>query len=245
MPTEPHTQPRILDITLPLRESMPVFEGDPAFRMSPVSHIQEDDPSTWSTSLLSLGTHTGTHVDPPRHFDNLGPDISDLDLHILCGPARVLDLRGKGRRIDSSLLASCDLHGEERILLRTDSEGWANDHLPFDTNYAHITLDAALWIQQLGIRLLGIDSPSVECFDSPGMLVHRTLLTTRPSVVVVEGLDLSKVSDGKYDLTCLPLNIVGGDGGPARAILRERCDCPQGQQQDRHHDQLPVGSASA
>ena len=201
---------------------MPVYEGDPPFRLSSVTRIIDSNPNTSNTSLLSIGTHVGTHVDPPRHFDSTQADVAMLDLHVLCGSARLLDLRGKGRCIDESLFACFDLRGVERLLLRTDSEGWASGGCDesFDKDYAHLTLDAALYAKQMGLKLIGIDSPSVESFDSPGMLVHRSLLTTPPIVVVVEGLELSGVEAGNYDLTCLPLKLVGGDGAPARAILR-------------------------
>ena len=208
----------IIDITLPLRESITVYEGDPPFGVSPVMRVAEGDPDSFNTSLLCFGTHTGTHVDPPRHFDDAQAGVDAIDLGVLCGRARVVDLRGRGRRIDEAVLSSCDLRGVERLLLRTDSEGWAD--APFDRDYAHLTPGAASWVRAQGIRLLGIDSPSVEGFDSPGMPVHHTLLTRSPAVVVVEGLDLGSVDAGDYDLTCLPLKVVGGDGGPARAILR-------------------------
>lgn len=208
----------IIDITLPLRETIAVYEGDPPFRMSPVLRVTAGDPDSFNTSLLRFGTHTGTHVDPPRHFDDEGVGVDAIDLAVLCGRARVVDLRGRGSRIDDALLSSFDLSGVERLLLRTDSEGWADG--PFERDYAHVTACAASWVRARGIRLLGIDSPSVEAFDSPGMPVHHTLLSRTPAVVVVEGLDLRSVEAGDYDLTCLPLKLVGGDGGPARAILR-------------------------
>jgi len=208
----------IIDITLSLRESIAVYEGDPPFRLSPVMRVVQGDPDSFNTSLLCLGTHTGTHVDAPRHFDDARAGVDAIDLEVLCGRARVVDLRGRGRRIDEAVLSSCDLRGVDRLLLRTDSEGWADG--PFDRDYTHLTAGAASWVRAQGIRLLGIDSPSVEGFDSPGMPVHHTLLTQSPAVVVVEGLDLESVDAGDYDLTCLPLNVVGGDGGPARAILR-------------------------
>lgn len=208
----------IIDITLPLRESIAVYEGDPPFRVSQVLRVTEGDPDSFNTSLLCFGTHTGTHVDSPRHFDDAREGVDAIDLEVLCGPARVVDLRGMGRRIDEAVLSSCDLRGVERLLLRTDSEGWADR--PFDRDYVHLTAGAASWVRTQGIRLLGIDSPSVEGFDSPGMPVHHTLLTRSPAVVVVEGLHLESVDAGDYELTCLPIKLAGGDGGPARAILR-------------------------
>ena len=208
----------ILDITVPMREHMPVFDGDPVFRMTPVTRVIEGDPDTWNVSNLSFGTHTGTHVDPPRHFDPRGADVEAVSLEVLCGPARVLDLRGKGLCIDAGMLANAGLCKEQRLLLRTDGEGWSEGL--FSADYGHITVDAARWLRAHGVKLLGVGSPSVEAFVSPGMPVHRELLAVQPSVVVVEGLDLRGVDAGVYEFLCLPLRIVNGDGGPARAILR-------------------------
>lgn len=208
---------QIIDITLALRETMTVYEGDPPFRCRPLTQKIEANLDSYNTSALSFGTHTGTHIDPPRHFDNQGQSVDRLDLSTLCGPARVFDLRGRGCRIDEAVVRGCDGLGVERWLLRTDSEGWADR--PFDRRYAHLTLDAACWLRSQGVRLIGIDSPSVEAFDSPTMPVHRMLLTRHPAVLVLEGLDLTLVQPGDYELFCLPLKLEDGDGGPARAIL--------------------------
>ncbi len=154
---------------------------------------------------------------PPRHFDNEGVGAEALPLDVLCGRARVLDLRGLGTTIDANTLAAAKLTDVTRVLLRTDSGEQAEK--PFDRDYAHLTESAAWWICESKIRLLGIDSPSVEGFASPGMPVHRTLLTREHRVVIVEGLDLRKVIAGDYEFFCLPLKLVHGDGAPARAIL--------------------------
>ena len=207
----------IIDISLPLRTGMAVYEGDPPFRSEKVSRVDPDDPATFNTSRLELGTHTGTHVDPPCHFDAHGAGAEALPLDVLCGPAHVLDLRGAGARIDSAMLSDRGLRSVERLLLRTDAEALLDG--PFDPGYAHLTQDAARLIRDCGVRLVGIDAPSVEGYDSPGMPVHNTLLAEPPPIVVVESLDLRGVSAGAYTLYCLPLKLVGGDGAPARAIL--------------------------
>jgi arylformamidase len=207
----------IIDISLPLETGMAVYPGDPPFRSDRVARIVPHDPDTWNTSRLELCTHTGTHVDAPRHFDDDAPGAEALPLELLCGPVRVADLRGVGMRIEAASLETLDLNNVERLLLRTDSESLVDR--PFDPDYAHVTEEAARMLRQRGVRLVGIDSPSIEAFDSPGMPVHHVLLKQRPSMVVVEGLDLRNAAAGDYSLFCLPLKLVESDGAPARAVL--------------------------
>lgn len=211
---------KLIDISTALREGMAVYEGDPRFRVERVHKQVPGNPDTWNTSLLQLGTHVGTHVDAARHFDDRGTGVDGIGLDALCGPARVLDLRGRGPRIDAELLGSFAIEGVERLLLRTDSERLAGG--PFNPDYSSLTLDAAWHLRDAGVRLIGIDSPSVEAFDSPGMPVHHALLKRDPVMVVVEGLDLTQAEAGDWELFCLPLKLVGGDGAPARAVLVRR-----------------------
>ncbi len=207
----------IFDITQPLHPAIAVYEGDPPFTVESVSRVDASDPDTWNTSRLSLGSHCGTHVDAPRHFCDAAAGVESLPLETLCGPVRVVDLRGSGLPIGPALLADRVGDRPERLLLRTDSEGGIGR--AFDPRYAHLTEESAGWLRARGIRLVGIDAPSVEAFDSPGMPVHRCLLLQEPPVVIVEGLDLRGVDPGDFTLFCLPLAVKGGDGAPARAIL--------------------------
>jgi arylformamidase len=211
---------KLIDISMSLQEGMAVYEGDPRFRVERVHRLVPGNPDTWNTSLLQLGTHVGTHVDAARHFDDRGTGVDGIGLEVLCGPVRVLDLRGRGPRIDGKMLGGYGIEGVERLLLRTDSERFAGG--PFNPNYTSLTLDAACRLRGEGVRLIGIDSPSVEAFDSPGMPVHQEFLKRDPVMVVVEGLDLTRADAGDYELCCLPLKLVGGDGAPARAVLIRR-----------------------
>jgi len=226
----------IIDISVSLSETITVYDGDPPFRLDPDARLTAGDPCSFNTSVLRCGSHVGTHVDAPRHFYENAPGVDVLDLSVLCGMARLVDVRGCGPRIDDVVLSEHDLTGVERLLLRTDSEGWARARV-FDKGFAHLTLAAALLIRRIGVKLVGIDSPSVDSHASPDMSVHRVLMDLRVlgfdkrnsaerlgdgncGVVIVEGLDLTGVEAGDYELTCLPMKIVGGDGAPARAILR-------------------------
>jgi arylformamidase len=208
---------KIIDISASIYEGMAVYEGDPPFRKEFMSRWEPGNPASFQTSLLHMGTHVGTHVDAPRHFHDDAPGIDEVSLEILCGRARVYDVRGRGFRIDSQVLRSLDLKGVKRVVFRTDSEG--SSRLSFDPNYAHFTEDAAFLLLDMGIELVGIDSPSIEAYDHPGMPVHHAFLDHEPGIIIVEGLDLSQVQAGDYELICLPLKLLAADGAPARAVL--------------------------
>lgn len=198
----------ILDITQPLSEQTPVWPGDPPVEIARAGGLP-------SVSRLTLGSHAGTHVDPPAHFLAGGLTADQLPLEILVGPAWVAHLPGPGPITPGRLSAARIPPNTQRLLLRTDNSGRCSP--AFDPDFVGIGLEAAEWLLGRGIRLVGIDGPSIEPFDSPGEPVHHALLGS--GTVVVEGLDLAAVPAGPYELVCLPLRIVGGDGAPLRAIL--------------------------
>ena len=168
-------------------------------------------------SHLSLGAHTGTHVDAPRHFREGAPGVDRLPLEVLIGPARVVDLPG-ATAISAADLHGLDLPGPGRLLFRTrNSAAWRAGRFPQDP--VGLTGEAAQFLVQKVVKLVGLDSPSADAMDAVDFPAHRTLLDA--GVIILEGLDLSDVSAGEYELLCLPLKIVDGDGGPARVILRE------------------------
>jgi arylformamidase len=170
-------------------------------------------------SELRIGTHTGTHVDPPVHFVEGATGIDRVSLEALVGPCVVADVRGRPGELGASELESLGLpSGVERLLLRSDnSEIWR--HLPttFPDTYTCLSPEGARWVVARGLRLVGVDFLSVERRGSPGHPTHVELLSN--GVVVVEGLNLGDVEPGTYSLSVLPLKIVDGDGGPARAVL--------------------------
>jgi arylformamidase len=193
----------IIDISRPIGPDTPVWPGDPPVLVEPVARIEAGDPA--AVSRLELGTHTGTHVDPPAHFLPGGVTVDALPLDVLVGPAIVADLTAAPGPVDAGRLESQHLpEGTTRLLLKTGAADGA------------VTADGARWLVERGVRLVGADTLSIEpaIGDYP---VHRTLLGA--GVVIVEGLDLSAVAAGPYQLVCLPLRITGGDGAPARAVL--------------------------
>ena len=206
--------PKLLDVTVPLRDSIPTFPGNPEFAFEPIKRIADGGSS--NVSRLVMGTHTGTHVDAPKHFIDDGASIDELALNLLIGRARVIEI-GKRGPITADDLASAGLREDLRVLLRTPNSALWNSSA-FHEDYAHLTDDAARYLVEQGVKLVGIDYLSIEQFKKPGAPAHRTLLSN--GVIIIEGLNLAEADAGMYEMYCLPLPIVGGDGAPARVILK-------------------------
>jgi arylformamidase len=183
--------------------------------MTHLSHLDRGDPAT--VSQLSMSAHAGTHVDAPCHFVRGGSGVDALDLQVLVGPCLVVHTGDVDALSAGVLEASSIPPGTERLLFRTrNSDRDTHDGQAFDEDYAALTKDGARWLAARGVRLVGIDALSIASFEDTG-LTHQILLEA--GVIVLEGLDLGEVEAGHYQLVCLPLKIVGGDGSPARAVL--------------------------
>ncbi|HJT37706.1 MAG TPA: cyclase family protein [Actinomycetota bacterium] len=208
----------IHDVSLGIAADMLAWPGDPDVEIDPAKRIAKGDAA--NVSELRLGTHTGTHVDPPFHFIDGGATAEALDLTTLVGPALVADLRDAGPTITPKELDSLAIpEGTVRLLFRTpNSELWRAKPVRFPDSYTALTSEGARWCVERGMRLVGTDFLSIELKGAPGHPTHVTLL--KAGVIILEGLDLSGVDPGVYELAVLPLKIVGGDGAPARAILR-------------------------
>ncbi|MEA3345884.1 MAG: cyclase family protein [Chloroflexota bacterium] len=169
-----------------------------------------------NVSSITLSTHTGTHIDPPVHFIPGAKAVDQLDLETLICPALVVDMR------ERSAITADDLEmtvpaGVERLLLKTDNSSLWEGKREFTPDYVALTDEAAQWLVEQEVRLVGIDYLSVQSYDEPHSGTHTTLLGA--GVIIVEGLNLLEVQPGLYRLVCLPLNIAQGDGAPARAVL--------------------------
>jgi arylformamidase len=211
------SQRRIVDVSLTIGPGLLIWKGDPPAEILPRLRMADGDPA--NVSELRMGTHTGTHVDPPNHFVDGSYGIDRVPLEVLYGEAVVADARHLEGPIEPADLEALALPREAgRVLLRTaNSELWTRERIEFPARYAHLTPDSATWVVERGIRLIGVDFLSVEQAGAEGHPVHHTLLEN--GVVIVEGLDLSGAEPGPYTLACLPLKLRDGDGGPARAIL--------------------------
>ena len=209
---------RVIDVSVPIAPDLPTWPGDPAIRVEPAKRISAGDAA--NVSLLSLGNHSGTHVDPPSHFIEGGGTIDQIAPEVLVGPAWVVDLPDARGEIGPEELARQDIPTTaERLLLRTPNSGRLRRGAAFDASFACLGVEAARWLVERRVRLVGVDYLSVERADAPKEHpVHRTLLSA--GVVVVEGLNLSAAPPGACELFCLPLLIAGGDGAPARVVIR-------------------------
>jgi len=207
--------PNVYDVTVPLAPGMPVYPGDPPFEIEPVQRLGS---APFSLSRMSLATHTGTHVDAPAHFVPGGATIDSLPPEILIGKARVVEILAR-ERIERIDLEPQDLRDDLRILLKTRMSGQMLKP-GFQEDHLYLSGDAAAYLAQAGLKLVGFDYLSVDRYGAPDYPAHHALLEA--GVVIVEGLDLSEVEPGEYDMTCLPLRVAGGDGAPARVILRSR-----------------------
>ena len=168
-------------------------------------------------SHLAMDVHAGTHVDAPAHFLRGGATVESLDLHALVGPAWVADFPGASA-VDAKTLDAAGIpDGTRRLLLRTGNSALWRSGAPFRPDFVAITADAARWVVDRGMLLLGNDYLSVQRF-SDGPETHEVLL--RAGVVLLEGIDLTDADPGPWELVCLPLRLVGAEGAPARAILR-------------------------
>ncbi len=202
----------ILDISAPLADGLPVYPGDPPVVIEPVLELEKGDGAT--VSLISMGDHSGTHLDAPGHQLRGGGTLEDIPLSLLMGRVLVADLRG-AREIGVRELEGLPLRGEQRLLLKTDNSLlWKRPG--FQTGYTGLSVEGAAYLSRSGIRLVGIDYLSIEKTGGDGS-VHRALL--EKGVVILEGLDLSDAPSGVSHLICLPLRIPGGCGAPARAVL--------------------------
>lgn len=207
---------RIYDITVPLSSALPVYPGDPEVTITPLAQLQWGDAA--NVSRLVLSSHTGTHLDAPRHFFAEGLTIDGLDLHVLMGPARVCTFPQVTTHLTADDLRPLGLAGTKRLLLQTSNAAlWQK--MGFQTNYVALTESAAYLLVEMGVQLVGIDYLSVDAFERQDFPVHRILLGA--GVLVLEGLDLRAVPPGDYELLALPLLLQHGDGAPVRAILRQ------------------------
>jgi arylformamidase len=204
----------IYDISRTLCRGIAVWPGDPEFRSRAVMCIREGASS--NVSAVDLCVHTGTHVDAPLHLDDSGYDIACAPLARFVGSARVLAIPA-AKSIRASDFLGLDWANVERVLFKTGSNNLPEPH--FNEDYVYIERDAAGFLVEKGILLVGTDAPSVDDFASTDLPSHRILL--QHGIVILEGARLQHVPPGDYELICLPLKLAGLEGSPVRAILRK------------------------
>lgn len=197
-----------LDITYPLSALTSVYEGDPIFTIQPI----QQEP--YYVSSITLGSHTGTHIDAPLHYIKGGKSISQLPLETFCGPAKVLHIQHTNY-ITIDHIAKEPIAENDIILFRTDNDRFDGIHLL--TSYTGLSLEAAKYLIERKVRLIGIDYLTIEPMDSL-FAVHEALLSAQ--IPILEMLDLKNILPGSYELFCFPLKIIGADASPVRAVLK-------------------------
>lgn len=206
----------IYDISLNITPGMPVWPGDPPVDVSLAYSIDQGDNA--NVTRLNISAHTGTHVDAPHHFLNDRHSVENLALDVLTGPCYVAQLPEDTDQINAKVLERVSIGADTtRLLFGTrNSRLWATGQTEFQPDFVAISPDGAEWLVRHGIKLVGVDYLSVAEYNDQES-THLILL--KAGVIILEGLDLSQVPNGSFELYCLPLKISGADGAPARVIL--------------------------
>ena len=209
----------IYDVTVPLHNGVASWPGDPGVEITDWRSLANGDGA--NVSLLHFGAHSATHVDAPAHFIEGAAKVESMPLDALIGEAEVIAVPEDRLVIDEEFVVANCPAGTERVLFKTrNSAFWSEPEPQFHTDFTYLDLNAATRLVQQGARLIGIDYLSIEKYGQANHETHHALLSK--GVIILEGLNLSNVPAGKYELICLPLRLQSnlGDGGPARAVLR-------------------------
>lgn len=208
---------KLYDISLPVSSTLPVWPGDPQVALIAAASLSNGDPC--NLTEIRMGAHTGTHIDAPYHFLSDGAKIDAIALSTLIGPCLVVDVDAQ-EMIRKDDLIKQNLAGHSRIIFKTrNSQLWTRSSGKFTADYVAMDTEAASYLAGMKIVLVGIDYLSVDAYQSAGALVHRIFLQN--NIVILEGLNLSDVAAGVYELICAPLRLVGCEAAPARALLRK------------------------
>jgi arylformamidase len=205
---------KIHDISRPIHTGMPVWPGDTPAEFA-FANTKAQGYSA-NVGRLRLSLHTGTHADAPYHYNDAGLKIDAVPPETYVGPARVVDIRGHAT-ITTTLLAAHDFSATPRVLFKSDT--WT-DFAVFPSEWPLMQPDVPAWLAARGVKLVGLDVPSVDHITSKDLPIHHACDAAR--IVILENLDLSAITPGVYELIALPLRIRGGDGSPVRAVLRTR-----------------------
>jgi len=206
----------IIDITLPISERTPVWAGDnpPEFRSA--ASIKGGD--LYNSTIVTLGTHTGTHIDAPRHFIADGATLETIPLAQLTGKTQVVEIDEDVLAITAEILSNLDLNTDiHKLLFKTrNSNLWVEDPYSFRKNFTALTADGAAFLAEKNFEFVGIDSFSISVFSDLAE-PHRILMDK--GIVVLENADLHLVNPGVYTMMCLPLPFIGVEASPVRAVL--------------------------
>ena len=204
-----------IDVSVAVRHGMPHWPDNPPIVVQrPMELIRGH---ACNLSHLAMGVHTGTHIDAPVHFIHQAAGVDEMPLSATMGPARVIEITDP-REITADELRGHSLRSGERVLFRTSNSPrcWQTDR--FVEDFVYVSEQAAEHLAETGVRTVGVDYLSVGGYHADGAKIHRILLSA--GIWIIEGLDLSAVRAGRYEMICLPVKLHGSDGAPARALLR-------------------------
>lgn len=204
----------IFDASLPLSPETPLYPNEPPFVCDFYRTIAAGDSS--NNSRLSLGSHVGTHIDAPLHFVQGGGAVESIPPDALVGPCVLVDTGGADL-LTRDVLERLDLKGRERVLFRTKNSAWIADR--FDPKFVAFSADGARYLAGLGPRLIGIDSPSLDPYKTPGHPAHMALLGCPTLKGAIEWLYVPGLATGEYEIFCAPLRLVGAEASPCRVFL--------------------------
>lgn len=205
---------RIFDLSPPIDERLNVWPGDVGYTRTISGHIK--DGSTVTTSVIRSTTHMGSHADAPSHYGLDAPTIDQMPLDLYVGECQVVTVNAvRGTRVTPEQVeAAIDL---PRVILRT---GTFPDFQRWNKDFAGLSPELVDLMFEMGVKLVGVDTPSVDLFDSKDLPAHKAFL--RHEMAIIEGLVLEGVPDGVYELLAVPLKLIGCDASPVRALLREQ-----------------------
>ena len=211
---------KIWDISRTLSNEFAEWPGDEPFHYRLTNEIAKG--ASVNLGAVSLSVHNGTHADARFHFETNGESIEKAPLGLYLGPATVVDLSQSFSRLKEKHLITLDdlrpdaeeIAATSRLLLKT---GRWSDSTVFPEKIPVLAADVPVWLQKNGVKLLGVDLPSVDDIDSKSLQNHHALALA--GIAIIESLDLSDVASGVYNLAALPLKIAGADGAPVRAVL--------------------------
>jgi arylformamidase len=204
-----------IDVSVTVRHGMPHWPDNPPIVMQRAMELIRGH--ACNLSHVAMGVHTGTHIDAPVHFIHQAAGVDEMPLAAAMGPARVIEITDP-REITADELRGHSLQAGERVLFRTSNSPrcWQADR--FVEDFVYISEQAAEHLAGIKVRTVGVDYLSVGGYHADGAKIHRILLSA--GIWIIEGLDLSAVGAGRYEMICLPVKLHGSDGAPARALLR-------------------------
>jgi arylformamidase len=204
-----------IDVSVTVTDGMPHWPDNPPIVLERVMDLTRGD--DYNASLLSMGVHSGTHMDAPVHFIHGAGGLDEMPLTATIGEARVIEILDPVE-VTAEELRKHELRRGERVLFRTSNSARCWHSATFVKDFVGLSEQAAIHLAEAGVRTVGIDYLSIAGFRSDGVKIHRTLLDA--GIWIIEGLDLSPAGGGRYEMICLPVKLQGSDGAPARAVLR-------------------------